>query len=892
MQVTRLPGQWGALSMTEVRILSNLPVQPTNFIGREEVLATISQTLSDGSCRLITLVGPGGIGKTRLAIQSAYTMENHFADGAYFVTLQAVSSPDMMVMAVFDALKFSLQGHNDPLAQLLRTLHDKQLLLILDSFEHLVQSVDLLLELLEHAPQVKLLVTSREVLNLRQEWVVPISGLQFPDSLQSEDAESFGAVRLFVECARRVQPQFSLADERMHVIRLCQIVDGVPLAIELAASWLKSLPCAEIVLEVQRNLDFLDTKLRDLPARHRNIRAVFDHSWTLLLPKEQNVFSSLAIFRGGFRRDAAERVAGASISHLSALIDKSLIRIDNAGRYQIHELLRQYAEEKLDQQPNLKNALREQHCAYYAAFLDGHCRNLAGGKTSTIYDQVMEDVDNIWAAWDYALTRCDEEIIAQFLVPLYRLVNEQNRYYDGERIFRRALSCLEGLDDQFSLTQARASLCLALCLQNLTRYDEASIFAEKAVPVLEVYDAKWELWNAQSCLANIAYARGDYARAQAHFEHVREMLLPGDDASALVIALTRLSDLAAVRGDYEAAKRFLSESVAELEAAGNNRSRIRFLLTLGDIEHKIGNYEKAEAHFVAALSLSRAMENTMTHAISLVSLARVAYAVRDFSRSEELCRESITLFDEIRHLWGKAFALVQLGRVTAELERFDETYQHFYNATTIAESTGSQWLKAVCYANQGSLHVLIGREEHARNDLHKALAIAAEVNTEPLILDILAAIAEAGVIFGYETWALPLTVYVAANPHSEFAMRERAAARLQRLHAANMPMPETAISSITAYLLAILEDGFDAVEPSLRFAAEHLTQPKAVLDALTERELEILRLVADGHPNRAIAELLILEIGTVKAHNHNIFSKLGVNNRVQAITRARELHLI
>lgn len=879
--------------MTDVNLVQNAPIQPTAFIGREEDLAKLSSMLGDAYCRLMTITGPGGIGKTRLALQAASDAADYFRDGIYFVSLLAVNSPDTLITAIIDAIKLVLQGHDDPMSQLLRHLRNKQLLLILDNFEHLVPGVEVLLALLENAPESKLLITSREVLNLRQEWVLPISGMAFPDNQHVDHAENFAAVKLFMECARRIRPDFSLEGERAAVAHICQIVEGVPLAIELAASWLKSLPCTAIASEIQRNLDFLDTKLRDFPARHRSIRAVFDHSWSLLSAHEQSTFSRLAIFRGGFQRAAAAEIANTSLTDLSALIDKSLIRIESDGRYQMHELLRQLTEEKLAQQPDLQRALHAQHCNYYAAFLEQRAhKSLSGGAAITVHDELLQDADNIAMAWDYALEQKNEPLIDRFLVPLYHLYNEQNRYYDGERLFRRALAALEELGSEYTLTQARASLCMALCLQYLTRYDEAEVYAQSCLPLLEAHGAMWELRNAESCLANIAYSRGDYTAAQHHFERVRELLKAGEDPSALVIALSRLSDLAAVRGDYEAARQFLSESVAELGETGSSRSRIRFLITLGDIEHKIGNYEKAEAHFEAALALSRSSENTITHAISLTSLARVAYATGAFGQAETRCRESITLFEEIRHLWGKAFALVHLARVAMALERFDDAHQYLYDATAIAESTGSQWLKSVCYYHQGWLDLSLGKKNNAAGELHRALTIAVEVNTDPLILDILGIVAELAAALSERAWAVSLCAYVCANVHSEFATRARATAVLKQFKAQSEQPPTLQLSTVTEAALAALENGFESVEPPFAVTSGSASGADAPLDSLTEREKEILLLLADGHSNQTIADRLFLGLGTVKAHNHNIFSKLGVNNRVQAIARARELQLI
>ncbi len=350
----------------------NLPTQPTSFIGRGPEVAKIIELLADPDCRLLTLVGTGGIGKTRLAIGAATKMVDAFAYGVYFVPLQSIQSTDFLISAVADAIKLPLSGQQDPQIQLFNHLDNKEMLLVLDNFEQLLDKggAQLLVNILKAGSSVKLLVTSREVLNLQEEWLYPIHGLPVPDNVQTQNPEIYGAVQLFVERARQVQRDFSLADESEQVIRICQLVEGMPLAIELAASWTKVLSCANIAAEIQRNINFLSTSLRDVPERHRSMEAVCEQSWQLLPAEERRVFKRMSVFRGGFRREAAQAVAGASLSGLLRLVDKSLLRREASGRYAIHELLRQYAEEQLAQTSSEEIAnTRELHCTYYMAFL-------------------------------------------------------------------------------------------------------------------------------------------------------------------------------------------------------------------------------------------------------------------------------------------------------------------------------------------------------------------------------------------------------------------------------------------------------------------------------------------------------------------------------------------
>ncbi len=279
------------------------------LVGRDGELAELTRLLGDPACRLLTLTGPGGIGKTGLASEVAARHAGVFADGVVVVPLQAVASAQYLISAVADAVGVPRAGATDPRGQLLDFLQPRRLLLVLDNFEHLVEGVDLVTDMLKAAPEVRLLVTSRVVLNLQEEWIYPVGGLGVPPDEAAEAAESSSAVQLFVERARRVRRDFSLEAERGAVLRICRLTDGMPLAIELAAAWARTLPCSVIASEIERNLAFLATGLRNVPERHRSVRAAFDQSWRLLAEEERAVFRRLAVFQGGFHGEAAAEIA-------------------------------------------------------------------------------------------------------------------------------------------------------------------------------------------------------------------------------------------------------------------------------------------------------------------------------------------------------------------------------------------------------------------------------------------------------------------------------------------------------------------------------------------------------------------------------------------------------
>jgi predicted ATPase/transcriptional regulator with XRE-family HTH domain len=349
------------------RTFSNLPVPATSLVGRERELAATCRLLGDPECRLLTLIGPGGVGKTRLAIAVASACSPLFADGVYFVPLASLSSPAYIETAIASALGLSLSGAATPRAQLLRFVQTKALLLVLDNLEHLLDGAGLLAEILEHASRVKLLVTSRERANLYGEWAVEVEGLPISSERWSDIVQDSSAVALFAQRARQAQADFEMsAEERPWIHRICQLVEGMPLGIELAAAWVRVLPCSDIARKIERNLDFLATTVRDAPERHRSMQAVFDHSWRLLSDEERRVLHRLSVFRGGFRREEAEPVAGASLAVLASLSDKSLLHHSEHGRYDLHEFVRQYAGDYLAMSGDEMETRRRHARAYLA----------------------------------------------------------------------------------------------------------------------------------------------------------------------------------------------------------------------------------------------------------------------------------------------------------------------------------------------------------------------------------------------------------------------------------------------------------------------------------------------------------------------------------------------
>lgn len=472
--VPGLPSSFPPLRSLGEYVVS-LPVPPTRFIGRGKEVSQIVGLLSDPGIRLLSLVGPGGTGKTRLAIEAAAQVGREgggrFLDGVYFVPLASLSTTDSMVTSVTQTIGFRFRRSEEaPRNQLLDYLRRKRALLVLDNFEHLLDdgAADLPAEILETAPEIGILATSRTRLNVQGEHLLIVSGMRAPDTYTirrwqaraeteeeadaavSRVAADYPAVSLFAQSAARVRPGFRLTNDNIaDVARICRQVEGLPLGIELAAAWLEALTLPEIAMEIERSLDILATEQRGVPDRQRSIRAVFDTSWALLSDRERAILPMLSVFRGSFARDAAEFVAAATPRELLGLVNKSWLqptelRIPThthdsrgqngssespvrhsplettSGRFSCHALLRQYAGRKLADMPELAEQAHDRHARYYARFLESNLRRMLGPEQARAFDAVAEEFDDIRPAWEWWLQRGEfGRLVNQMLLPLF-----------------------------------------------------------------------------------------------------------------------------------------------------------------------------------------------------------------------------------------------------------------------------------------------------------------------------------------------------------------------------------------------------------------------------------------------------------------------------------------
>ena len=638
----------------------NLPAQITPLVGREAELAAVQVRLEQPACRLLTLTGPGGIGKTRLAIEVARHQLAGFPDGVFLVTLASLSEPDALIPAIAQAIGLSLSDQGGPQAQQLRNhLRERALLLLLDNAEHLVEvrgasggeggeddlaarqsSVGTVVSaILAAAPGVKVLVTSRVRLNVLGEHVVPVDALVYPDesAATAEAVAHLPSVQLFVQSAQRVLPSFALNETTCAAVAgICRCVEGHPLALLLTARWITTLPVTEIAAALAdhgpgadwRRLDMLRANWRNAPGRHRSLRAVFEHSWRLLSPRERPAFEALAVFRGGFTRTAAQDVAGALPRDLRVLVDASLLRRASSGRYRMHELLRQYGAEKLSCDPVAARGLHLRYCTYYADALTAWAEDAKGPRQQVMLDEMDEEIDNARAAWDWAVEAEELAFIDQAVQGLSLYYARRVRRQEGADACRAAATQLEALIATEPSNQGEVMRVLSRVLQRYGWFHLAERRLEAAQRSLAVLD---------------------------------EPGLAGRDVrSERAGALRSLGDLL-METDRRGAEQHYIQSLDLYRALSADWEQAQVLDDLGWCAWHVNSLEKARGFLEEALSLARALGDVRTVSDAMMGLSGVALSSGELPEAARLSEELLALRRELGYPHGVAGALYSLG---------------------------------------------------------------------------------------------------------------------------------------------------------------------------------------------------------------------------------------
>lgn len=673
--------------------LQALPAPLTSFVGRARETAQVAALIRDADCRLLTLIGAGGSGKSRLAIQVAAGSQRAFADGVCFVPLEACGSVDHLVSAIATALRFKVDpfaSELDPRTQLLDYLSNRHLLLILDGFEHLVAGAALLSEILEHAPHVQVLVTSRQRLRLTGEWVLPVEGLPVPPATVDDPPDNVDSMQLFVERARQTDPDFEPDhDDRRHISHICRLVEGMPLAIELAASWVPVLSPEEIAGEVERSLSFLTSDARDIPDRHRSLETVLDRSWRMLTADQQELLSKLSVFPGSFDRPAASGVAGASLSQLSALVDRSLLRRDKSGRFAMHNLVRRFAAGKLSCQAAAQRDATERFGRHYLDLLVNRAPDFMGPGMLPARDEIQGEMDNVHAAVNWASLNWEAAAVRRVLCALQSFYIAHG-WHEGRDAFaaiarrRQAALLAAGNGDALLdpvILSARSHQ--AFLQTNLGQNAESELLSRECLPGLDELHLCEELSECVHNLGVNASYRGEYEAARQLLQEAIRMGQACDHA-VWPTYLLWLGHTCFLLGEYDEGLLTLREAYDRFDETGNLWGTAFALSKMGLAADGLGDHVQARQYHQAALSLFERIDNPAGQGYALSRLSMSAYFLEEYGEARRLGEQGYEISKEIGHRWGMATSLCRLGFAQLGLGELDGARSHFIEALLVS----------------------------------------------------------------------------------------------------------------------------------------------------------------------------------------------------------------
>lgn len=627
----------------ETRPSGNLPARATSFIGREAELAEIGVRLANADCRVLTLVGEGGVGKSRLALQAAQIHIHQFLDGAWFVPLANVKDAEGMFLAIASVLKINATGGE----QVREFLRGKNLLLVLDNMEQLVSDAlnKWIVDTVRLAPNLKLLVTSLTRLSIQAETLFEVRGLPHVDS-------SSPAFKLFMDRARRLKPDFNLnAADSSALARLCELVNGSPLALELAAAWARGLTVAEIAQEIERNLDILTVSQQDLPPRHRSMRAVFDHFWSLLAPEERIVFQKQAVFRGGFTREAFCEVTGADLVMLARFVDNSALQFNDDGRYRRHSLMAQYANLKLSDDANLLAQTRETHARYFSKLVKKLEADFLGGQPQNAMPPFLADLANIRAAWEWTVEHGDAPTFNAMSDSIMQGFDLAGLYREAFQMAEAAIRSMERLPKNAKkesfIAKGRAMGLAGAFLFRLGEYQPAFDWCEKSLTALEKYRPHIAYAHTLIYAGAAQFGLGDMQSVIEHWKKAADEYRAVDSAWGEMTATSNLAEVFLATGQ-------LPEGTACAERALSLARNMKNLEMIGSASTSLANAAMQAGKFIEATQFAE--EALRSHqqvghdahiANSLATLAQIAFKQKNFTESRRLLEESIGILKRV-----------------------------------------------------------------------------------------------------------------------------------------------------------------------------------------------------------------------------------------------------
>lgn len=670
----------------DAHVPNNLPLESTPFIGRQQEQTNLYQLLLQRETRFVTITGAGGMGKTRLALavakQFATPQADHpFPDGIFFVELAALQTAALIPTTIASAVGVRIDSGEQ---QLYDYLANKQMLLVLDNFEHLLDGSAVLQQLLLKTKQITILATSRERLRLRDEQLFPIVGLDTPTSAHPLSTAS----ELFLRSAQRVDPAFDPSEnDWASIVTICQLVAGMPLALELAASWIDMLTPVDIAGEIARNLDFLASELIDIPERHRSVRAAIDTSWQYLSAEQKRQFAQLSVFHGGFSREAAEKIVGVSLRALSHFVNKSFLGFQRASkRYTIHEMLRQFSAEKLSQDMDTANQSSIKHAAFYSSLLGDWGWFAQPSEMTATLDTIGQEIDNVRAAWNYLSKTQQFEALERGFVSLLRFHQMRGSLAEGG-------SLLSDLLTQIPATQPAFRGWLYLTQANVLRwqgaYEDSQFAANKAIIIGEEVGSAEIMAMALLESGTTLWMQGQFDQSVQHLERGLPLARQTQRQEVEATIILRLGTNRWKQGNFNLARSHYDQALSIFKEHNIWLWRGRALNLLGILLTQQNQPEEGVLCLREAVEMSLKADDFLGRSRTLGNLARVEWLLGNLSLGFARIKESLDLQQKVGNQRGIAASKGSLGLFYLELGQLDEAQPYIEQSIEIYIAIGA-----------------------------------------------------------------------------------------------------------------------------------------------------------------------------------------------------------
>jgi len=864
------------LSEPEPAPKHNLPVQLTSLIGREQDAASAVALLRKQEVRLLTMSGTAGIGKTRLALQVATDLLEDFADGVSFVSLAPINDPNLVLPTMAQTLGLKVSGNETIAERLSAFLQKKHLLLVLDNFEQVMAAASHLLELLAACPQLKLLVTSREILHLRAEQQFSVPPLALPDLTHLPDSDTlaqYSAVKLFIQRAQAVKHDFQVAPANAAIIaEICTRLDGLPLALELAAARIKLLSPRALLTRLDRRFQVLTGGARDLPERQRTLRATIEWSYDLLSAQEQRLFRRLAIFVGGCTLEAVEAVCRARdnaetnvFEAVTSLMDKSFVQLreeaNDEPRLLMLETVHEYAWEALAAQEEAE-AMRQAHAAYYLRLTEEAEHGLLSPEQEQWLERLEREHENLRAALSWLIEQGELETTLRFATALWRFWSLHGHQREGYSTLEYLLAAA---GPSAVALRAKALIGAGVLTGELGQHVQAEALCKEGLQLFRELEDRQGMILSLWALGKVTGKMNQYATARAWVEEALALSREMGDAWGMATSLETLTLIAIEEGRYEEGRALAEELLRRSKQVGNTRGVTVALLSLGQATYLVGDLVQGQAFLTDCLAQTRATGNVLLIAYTLFNLGYVACLQGGYPTASALLEEGIMYAQNVGD--REAYWWWHLGRALVAFRQGD--YPAARTQLVECLTLLSQWEYSYPFFVTLSLDFLgvvtaaLGEPAWAARLWGAAQSVRRRDDIPPLP-PVFRSIHEQYVTIvrdnlGEEAFQAALAEGRAMTPEQALAAQ------------GSVTLPRSLASGPTAAPLA----------KSPRYPA-----------GLTAREVEILRLVARGLTDAQVAEQLVISPRTVNFHLTSIYSKLGVSSRSAATRYAIEHHLL